>query len=67
MMLIVVQVKKDIKTLLRNIHRVILKNERALVLSILGEGNFLKQWVLPTGLTFMSLVGGYCLTNFSWL
>tara|TARA_R110002074_G_scaffold122612_5_gene257306 strand:- start:25266 stop:26528 length:1263 start_codon:yes stop_codon:yes gene_type:complete len=53
----VVQVEKDIKTLLRNIHRVDPKDERAFGSFNLGEA-FSKTMGFADGLTFMSLVVG---------
>tara|TARA_R110002153_G_scaffold134191_1_gene283371 strand:+ start:7792 stop:9054 length:1263 start_codon:yes stop_codon:yes gene_type:complete len=53
----VVQVEKDIKTLLRNIHRVDSKDERAFGSFNLGEA-FSKTMGFADGLTFMSLVVG---------
>lgn len=53
----VVQVEKDIKTLLKNIHRVDPKDERAFGSFNLGEA-FSKTMGFADGLTFMSLVVG---------
>lgn len=53
----VVQVEKDIKTLLKNIHRVDPEDERAFGSFNLGEA-FAKTMGFADGLTFMSLVVG---------
>ena len=53
----VVQVEKDIKTLLKNIHRVDPEDERAFGSFNLGEA-FAKTMGFADGLTFMSLIVG---------